>query len=102
MYPATEPNGLCITLSKIARSTTVRAIGPAVSWLCAIGIMPSCDRRPTVGLRPNTRLCPAGHTIAPSVSVPTAAAHMFAAAATAEPELEPHGSKLSKYGFRVL
>src|SRR2546428_11816711 len=47
------------------------------------------------------RLFPDGQTTEPSVSVPTAAAQRFAALATAEPELDPHGSKLSKYGSRV-
>jgi hypothetical protein len=55
-------------------------------------MMPSCDTSPTVGFRPTTKLFPAGHTIDPSVSVPTATAHRFAAGATADPELEPHGS----------
>src|SRR5580765_8651674 len=57
---------------------------------------------PTVGWRPTIALIPAGQVIDPSVSVPTAAAHRFAAAATADPELEPHGSKLRRYGSRVL
>src|SRR6266436_6117439 len=85
----------------IATSVTVRHIGPAVSWLWAIGIMPSCDIKPTVGLSPTTRLFPDGQTTEPSVSVPTVAAHKFVAAATAEPELEPHGSKSRRYGSRV-
>src|SRR5688500_17862081 len=87
--------------SRIAASTTVRAIGPAVSWLWAIGLIPSCDRSPTVGLRPTTRLWPDGATIEPSVSVPTAAAHRFAAGATADPALEPSGSSESRYGLRL-
>src|SRR2546430_8957673 len=64
-------------------------------------MIPSCETSPTVGLRPKLRLFPEGQTTEPSVSVPTVAAHMFAAAATAEPELDPHGSKLSRYGSRV-
>ena len=72
---------------------TVRAIGPAVSWLWPIGMMPSCDSRPSVGFSPTTRLLPAGQTTEPSVSVPTAAAHRLAAGATADPELDPQGSK---------
>src|SRR2546425_5078329 len=64
-------------------------------------MIPSCETSPTVGLRPKLRLFPEGQTTEPSVSVPTVAAHMFAAAATAEPELDPHGSKLSEYGSRV-
>src|SRR5512132_411182 len=86
----------------IAASVTVRVMGPAVSWLWAIGMIPSCDRRPSVGLRPTTRLLPDGHTMEPSVSVPTAAAPRFAATATADPVLEPHGSKDRRYGSRVL
>src|SRR6266481_5483917 len=73
----------------MATSVTVRPIGPAVSWLWAMGIMPSCDIRPTVGFRPTIRLLDAGQVIEPSVSVPTAAAQRLVAVATAEPELEP-------------
>jgi hypothetical protein len=43
----------------------------------------------------------AGQTIEPSVSDPIATAHRFAAGATAEPELDPHGSLPRSYGFRV-
>src|SRR5262245_2070786 len=64
-------------------------------------MMPSCATRPSDGLRPTTRLLPAGQTMDPSVSVPTAAAHRLAAVATADPELDPHGSKLRRYGSRV-
>src|SRR5437763_13445333 len=63
--------------------------------------MPPCDTSPSVGFSPTIRLLPDGQTTEPSVSVPTAAAHRFAAVATADPELEPHGSKLSRYGSRV-
>ena len=34
----------------------MRAIGPAVSWLCAIGMMPLRLTRPTVGLMPTRRV----------------------------------------------
>src|SRR5205807_5029211 len=97
----TGPKGDCITPSMIATSVTVRHIGPAVSLLCAIGIIPSCETSPTVGLSPTLRLLPEGQTTEPSVSIPTEAAQRLAAAATAEPELDPHGSKLSRYGSRV-
>src|SRR5687767_5939977 len=46
---------------------------------------------PTVGLMPTTPFAPDGQTIEPSVSVPTATVARSAAAATPEPELEPHG-----------
>ena len=89
------------TLSMIAASVTVRTIGPAVSWLWAIGMIPAWATSPTVGLSPTIALLPAGQTIEPSVSVPTAIAHRLAAAATADPELEPQGSSARPYGLRV-
>ena len=55
--------------------------------------------RPTVGLTPTTPLTPEGQMIDPSVSVPIATVTRFAATAMAEPELEPHGVRLSAYGF---
>ncbi len=77
--------------SSSAASATVRAIGPAVSWLAGIGITPARLTRPTVGLSPTTPLVVAGQTIEPSVSVPTATGHRLALTATPEPLLEPHG-----------
>jgi hypothetical protein len=71
----------------------VRAIGPGVSWLWAIGTMPARLSRPTVGLTPTRQQWPAGDTIEPSVSVPIAATQRLAAAAAAEPELEPDGQR---------
>src|SRR5687768_10906145 len=85
--------------SSAAASATVRAIGPAVSCVCEIGMMPDRLTRPTVGFRPTRPFAPAGHTIDPSVSVPTAAAARFAATAAPDPELEPQGLRSSTYGF---
>jgi len=79
----------------------VRACGPTVSWLCAIGTTPARDVRPTVGFTPTTPLACAGQTMEPSVSVPSATAQRFAETATAEPELEPQGLRVITYGFRV-
>jgi hypothetical protein len=87
--------------SVTATSVTVRPIGPAVSWLCEIGTIPSWATRPTVGLSPTIPLCADGQTIEPSVSVPMATAHRLAATATAEPELDPQGSEPRSYGLRV-
>src|SRR5213082_2527827 len=42
-----------------------------------------------------------GETTEPSVSVPIATAHRFAATAAAEPELDPDGLRSSAYGFFV-
>ena len=81
--------------STAAASATVRAIGPGVSWLCAIGTMPVRLNRPSVGLMPTSALLLDGDTIDPSVSVPTATAHKLAAAATPDPELEPDGLRSS-------
>src|SRR5256886_3566058 len=55
----------------MAASETVRAIGPAVSWLWAMGTMPLRDTRPSVGLIPTSEQADDGQTIEPSVSVPT-------------------------------
>src|SRR5207245_7401993 len=56
---------------------------------------------PRVGLIPTIPLAEAGHTTEPSVSVPMVKLHRFAATATPEPELEPHGLRSSAYGFFV-
>src|SRR5437667_8097249 len=87
--------------SIIAASVTVRHIGPAVSWLCAMGTMPARLIRPSVGLIPTSEFAFEGQTTEPSVSVPTPIAARFAAIAAPVPELEPHGLRSSTYGFRV-
>ena len=66
-------------------------MGPAVSWLWAMGTIPERLTSPSVGLMP-TRECAAdGQTMEPSVSVPTATAQQLAATAAADPELDPQG-----------
>src|SRR5688500_16525229 len=55
---------------------------------------------PTVGLSPTIPVADEGHTIDPSVSVPTATAVRLAATATPDPELEPHGLRSRMYGLR--
>src|SRR5205823_10131162 len=57
--------------------------------------------RPTVGLMPTKAFAADGQTIEPSVSVPTPIAARFAATAAPVPELDPHGFRLSAYGFRT-
>src|SRR5205814_475058 len=100
--PGPRSNGRpAIAPSTIAASITVRAIGPPVSCVCEIGMMPAVGRSPTVGLMPTMPLIDAGLTIDPSVSVPSAAAQRFAATPAAEPELEPLGLRSSAYGFFV-
>ena len=68
-----------------------RAIGPAVSCSAEIGTIPDRLRSPSVGLMPASPFAPDGHTIEPSVSVPTATVARSAEALTPEPELEPQG-----------
>src|SRR5215211_5143717 len=50
---------------------------------------------------PTSEFAEDGQTTDPSVSVPIAARHRFAAAAAPEPELDPHGFLSSAYGLRV-
>src|SRR5689334_3517432 len=76
-------------------------MGPAESWRCEIGTMPSPGMRPMVGLMPTMPFTDDGETMEPSVSVPTAAAHKLAATATPDPELDPDGLRSSEYGLRV-
>src|SRR5688572_30750862 len=87
--------------SRIAASATVRAIGPGVSWLCAMGMIPLRLSNPSVGLIPTMPLVWLGQMIEPSVSVPTAATQKFAATAAPEPEEEPHAERSNAYGLRV-
>src|SRR5713226_7012832 len=89
-----------ITPSRMAASVTVRVMGPAVSWLCAMGIMPARLTRPSVGLMPTSPFIEDGQVTEPSVSVPTAMAQIFAAAAAPDPELEPQGLRSSAQGLR--
>src|SRR2546425_11826197 len=84
--------------SRLAASETVRAIGPAVSWLWAMGTMPLRDTRPSVGLIPTSEQAADGQTIEPSVSVPTPTAAKFAAMPAAVPEPEPQGLRSSAEG----
>src|SRR5580698_8613326 len=66
-----------------------------------MGTMPRPLSNPSVGLIPTIPLIDEGQTIEPSVSVPTAAAHRFAATAAPDPELDPQGLRSSAYGLRV-
>src|SRR5256885_9387599 len=90
---------LAIALRIAAASATVRACGPGVSCVCEIGTTPARLVTPTVGLMPTTALTLAGHTMLPSVSVPTEIAAKFEPAAAAEPELEPQAFRSVEYGL---
>src|SRR6516225_218645 len=78
----------------IAASVTVRAIGPAVSWLDAMGMMPVRLARPTVGLMPTSEFWLDGLRIDPDVSVAMVAGAKVAAAAAPGPALDPPGERM--------
>src|SRR5437588_8018359 len=66
-----------------------------------MGMMPDRLTRPSVGLMPTMPFADDGHTIEPSVSVPTATTQRFAETAAPDPELDPQGFRSSAYGFLV-
>src|SRR5271169_2731201 len=74
-------------------------MGPGLSWLALIGTTPTVGTLPTVGLRPATPLTDAGHTIDPSVSVPTANGASPAASAAPDPDDEPPADRSRAHGL---
>mgnify|MGYP003703173739 CR=1 FL=1 len=72
-----------------------------MSCLGEIGTTPALLVNPTVGLIPTTEFNDDGQSMDPSVSVPSVTAAMFAAAAMADPVLEPHGAADRTYGFYI-
>src|SRR3990167_11366974 len=87
--------------SNSAASSTLRAIGPAVSCVALIGT--TCVRltMPTVGLKPTIPLTLAGQVIEPLVSVPIAAQANPAATAAPLPDDDPQAVRSSACGLRV-
>src|SRR6476619_2538810 len=90
-----------IAVRSATASPTLRAMGPAVSCECEIGMMPPRLTRPTVGLMPTNPATDDGQMMLPSVSVPTPTAAIEAAIALPVPELDPQGLRSSAYGFFV-
>ena len=76
-----------------AQSSTLRAIGPAMSNLRAKGTTPFSGSAPCVGLNPTSPFHAAGTRTDPPVSVPTAAAASPSATDTAAPDDEPPGAR---------
>src|SRR5271155_2017706 len=66
-----------------------------------MGIIPLRLISPTVGLMPTKPFDDDGHTIDPSVSVPTPSAPRFAEIPAPVPELDPQGLRSSAKGFLV-
>src|SRR5689334_4225134 len=87
------------TPSSAAASATLRAIGPAVSCVGEVGMVPPGETRPSVRLIPTSELAPEGQTIEPSVSEPAPTAAKFADIAAPVPELDPHALRSRAYGF---
>src|SRR6202041_880427 len=87
--------------NSIAASRSVRHIGPALSCVCEIGMIPVRLTSPTVGLIPTKPFADEGHTIEPSVSVPIPTPPRFAEIPAPVPELDPHGLRSSAKGFLV-
>lgn len=80
-----------MTVSNAAASATDFTIGPAVSWLAAIGTIPVRGIRPVVGLMPTSELAADGLRIEPEVSVPIVRVARPTDAPTPGPELDPLG-----------
>jgi hypothetical protein len=83
-----------MTASRIAASSTVRAIGPTWSRVRASGITPAAETRPKVGFRPTHPQKLAGTRMLPPVSEPIVAAARWAAVAAAAPPDEPPGIRV--------
>ena len=66
-------------------------IGPAVSWVWEMGMIPVRLINPTVGFMPTIPFALEGQVIEPLVSVPIASAQRLAETAAPDPELDPHG-----------
>ena len=75
----------------MAASRTVRAMGPAVSWLCAMGMMPERPTSPTVGLIPTMPLSDDGRDDRSIRFRTDGSSAKLAEAAAPDPELDPHG-----------
>src|SRR5690606_3231246 len=85
----------------IARSETVRAIGPPTSCVFDIGTNPDLLVNPNVGRSPTRLLLADGKRIEFPVSLPIPTTAKFAAIAAAVPPLDPPGLRSKSYGFKV-
>lgn len=82
-------------------STTVRAMGPAVSRTELRGTIPVRETSPTVGRSPANALYADGMRTDPPVSVPIATMPKLAATAAAEPPDDPPVANAVLYGLRA-
>ena len=90
-----------MALKVMAQSSTVRAIGPKASIDQPPAKTPKRLINPQVGRSPTMPHQDAGERIDPPVSSPKAVAHRRAAAAAADPLLEPPVERSRFHGFRA-
>ena len=83
---ASDGSSPTVASSITARSATLRASGPPMSWLCDSGMMPVRLDRPAVPRSPNKLLFAAGIRIDPQVSLAIPATAKLAATAAAVAE----------------
>src|SRR5579872_3506313 len=84
-------SGPCITSSRMAQSSTVRAKGPGVSRVGQSGSTPKVLIRPMLTLSPVMPHQDAGIRTEPPVSEPMAQGVQRAATATPDPDEDPPG-----------
>src|SRR5271157_6486668 len=87
--------------SIIHASSAVRVSSPTVSNDFRSGMIPSKLHTPALGRCPTMPHNAAGSRTEPAVSVPTAATHMPAATAAAEPDDDPPVMRVTSHGFRA-
>ena len=83
-----------MTSNTLAAEVTELAMGPAVSCVDDIGIIPDLLTSPTVGFIPTIPFTEEGQLTDPLVSVPIATSTSPVATTTPDPELEPHGVRI--------
>src|SRR5262249_36033775 len=86
-------SGPAITWSAVQASSTVSAKTDTQSRVRQAGTTPAVETAPRLGFKPTILFNPAGTRPEPAVSVPSAIGTIPAATATAEPELEPPGTR---------
>src|SRR6478672_5443012 len=99
MLPASFASKPAIACSRIAQSSTVRAIGPQWSNVNELGMTPARLTSPYVGISPVMPQNEAGPRIDPPVSEPRAAGMKPAASAAPEPLEEPPVKCSRFHGF---
>ena len=101
MEPASAGSNPFRASSTSAQSSTLRAMGPALSSDQHSAMPPARLTRPNVGRRAVVPQRIEGETSEPSVSVPMANAQRPAAVALADPALEPDEPSRGSKGLRV-